>query len=45
MSEKNDKHAQDYHELGGEEGRKKIAELVKGIRICMLSTIDDSGQV
>ena len=45
MSEKNDKHAKDYHELRGSEGLKKVAELVKGIRICMMSTVDESGQV
>jgi hypothetical protein len=27
-----------YQELSGEEGRKKIAELVKGIRIGMMTT-------
>jgi general stress protein 26 len=43
MSEKDDKHANKYHELSGEEGLKTIAELIKGIRICMLSTIDESG--
>ena len=31
MSEKNDKHANNYHELSGAEGIKKIAELVKGV--------------
>lgn len=45
MSEKNDKHAKDYHELSGTEGMKKIGELVKGIRICMMSTVDEVGQV
>jgi general stress protein 26 len=33
-----------FHELRGAEGMKKIAELVKGIRIAMLSTIDASGR-
>lgn len=45
MSERDDKHAKDYHELSGEEGKKKIAELVKGIRIAMMSTIDDRGEI
>ena len=45
MSEKDDKHAKDFHELSGEEGRKKIGELVKGIRICMMSTVDELGLV
>ena len=43
MSEKNDKHANNYHELSGQEGLKKIAGLIKGIRICMLSTVDNQG--
>lgn len=43
MSEKNDKHANDFHELTGEAGLEKIAELIKGIRICMLSTIGENG--
>lgn len=43
MSEKNDKHANNYHELSGPEGIQKIADLVKGVRICMMSTIDGSG--
>jgi general stress protein 26 len=45
MSEKNDKHQSDFHELRGEEGMKKIAELAKGIRICMMSTIDENGKI
>jgi general stress protein 26 len=45
VSERDDKHAKDYRELSGEEGRKKIAELVKGIRIAMMSTIDASGKI
>ncbi len=39
MSEKNDNHAKNYHELSGKEGHEKIAELVKGIHICH----DDDG--
>jgi general stress protein 26 len=45
MSERNDKHNSDFHELRGEEGMQKIAELVKGIRICMMSTIDGNSQI
>ena len=45
MSERDDKHANDYQELSGSEGMQKIAELVKGIRIAMMSTVDESGQI
>jgi general stress protein 26 len=45
MSEKNDKHAKDYHELSGAEGLQKIAELVKGIRIAMFNTLGDDGAI
>ena len=45
MSEANDQHAQNYHELGGEEARKKVADLVKGIRICMMSTVGADGSI
>ena len=34
-----------YEELGGEEGRKKIAELVKGIRIAMMTTVAEDGSM
>jgi len=34
-----------YHELGGAEGMKKIAELVKGIRIAMLCTTGEAGEI
>jgi general stress protein 26 len=34
-----------FHELNGEEGMKKVAELVKGIRIAMLCTSDSTGQI
>lgn len=43
MSEKDDKHANNYHELHGPEGIAKIAEMVEGIRICMLSTVVGEG--
>lgn len=45
MSEANEKHAQDYHQLGGDEARKKVAELVKGIRFCMLATAGVDGSI
>lgn len=45
MSEKNDKHAKDYHELSGPEGLKKIAELIDGIDICMMNTQGEDGQI
>jgi general stress protein 26 len=37
MSEKHDRDSE-YKELSGDEGRKKIAELVKGIHIAMMTT-------
>ncbi len=42
MSEKYD-HDSEYKELSGEEGRKKIAELAKGIHIAMMTTIAKDG--
>jgi len=45
MSERNDKHHQDYKELTGKEGMEKIAELVKHIRIAMMSTVADDGAI
>jgi len=36
----NDTH---YHELSGEEASEKIAELAKGIHICMMTTIREDG--
>lgn len=42
MSEKHD-HDTHYHELSGEEGHKKIEELVKGIHICMMTTAREDG--
>ena len=44
MSGKNDK-SNEFHELTGRTGMEKIGELVKGIRICMMSTIDEGGEV
>ena len=43
-SEKNDNDT-NYHELRGEEGRKKIAELAKGIHICMMNTVGTDGSI
>jgi general stress protein 26 len=34
-----------YQELSGEEGRRKIAELVKGIRIAMMTTHAEDGSI
>jgi general stress protein 26 len=42
MSEKNDNDSH-YKELSGEEGQKKISELVKGIHIAMLTTVAKDG--
>lgn len=42
MSEKHD-HDSNYKELRGEEGQKKIAELVKDIRIAMMTTVAKDG--
>ena len=44
MSEKQD-HDTHYKELSGEEGREKIAELVKGIHICMMTTVAKDGSM
>jgi general stress protein 26 len=43
-SERNDNDTH-YHELTGEEGRKKIAELAKGIHICMMTTVNADGSM
>ena len=45
MSEANDKHANDYHELAGQEARAKVAELVKGMHICMMTTVGTDGTI
>lgn len=45
MSEANDKHAKDYHDLSGGEAREKVAELVKGIHICMMTTVAEDGSI
>jgi general stress protein 26 len=44
MSEKYD-HDTNYHELHGEEGHKKIAELAKGIHIAMMTTVAKDGSM
>ena len=45
MSEANDTHAHDYHELSGEAAHKKVAELVKGIHICTMATLARDGSI
>jgi general stress protein 26 len=42
MSEKHDRDA-NYEELSGETGKKKVAELVKDIRIAMMTTVANDG--
>jgi general stress protein 26 len=44
MSEKQD-HDSNYQELSGTEGREKITELVKGIHICMMTTLSKDGRM
>lgn len=45
MSEKQDLHEKDYKELRGAEGLAKIAELAKGIHICMMTTVNAHGEL
>jgi general stress protein 26 len=45
MSERDDRHDKNFHELRGKEGMEKIGELVKDIRIAMMSTISEDGHV
>ena len=45
MSEKNDKHESNYRELSGDEGHKKVDELVKGIHIAMMTTVAQDGSL
>lgn len=45
MSEQNDQHAQNYHQLSGAEAREKVAGLVKGIHICMMNTAAKDGSI
>ncbi|RZU41563.1 pyridoxamine 5'-phosphate oxidase family protein [Edaphobacter modestus] len=44
MSEKHDQDSH-YKELSGHEGQAKIAELVKGIRIAMMTTVAKDGSM
>lgn len=44
MSEKHD-HDSHYKELSGHEGQAKIAELVRGIRIAMMTTVAKDGSM
>lgn len=44
MSEKYDRDTH-YKELSGVEGQKKIAELIEGIRIAMMTTISNDGKM
>jgi general stress protein 26 len=45
MNEKHVEVATDYKELRGEEGLKKVAELMKGIPIAMLTTLAMDGSI
>jgi general stress protein 26 len=45
MSSEKFDHDTHYHELSGDEARKKIAELVKGIHICMMTTVREDGSM
>ena len=45
MSEKNEGHAKDYHELSGKEAQEKIGALIKGIHICMMTTVAEDGSM
>ena len=45
MSEQNDQHAQEHHNLSGDEACEKIGTLVKGIHICMMNTAAKDGTI
>ncbi len=45
MSSEKFDHDTDYKELSGAEGREKIAGLVKGIHICMMTTVCGDGSM
>ena len=45
MSETKEQPAKDFHELSGQEGLKKLEELVKGIHICMMTTVNKDGSM
>src|SRR5579875_401208 len=43
MSERTEERGTDFQELSGKEGHEKIAELVKGIHIAMMTTVGHDG--
>ena len=45
MSEQNDGHGNQHHNVSGSEAREKIAGLVKGIHICMMNTAGKDGSI
>src|ERR1700761_5117030 len=45
MNGTTEKHPGKYQELSGEEGRKKISELAKGIHIAMMTTVAHDGSM
>lgn len=45
MSEKNENHAKNYHELSGAEGLAKVENLIAGIHICMMTTVGKDGSM
>jgi general stress protein 26 len=45
MNERGDKYTGNIRELSGKEGMQKIGELVKDIRIAMMSTIGETGDI
>jgi general stress protein 26 len=45
MTEKHEGHEKSYTELSGEEGLKKIAELLDGIHIAMVTTLATDGSI
>ena len=45
MSERDEKSGAEFHELRGKEGMDKISDLVRNIRIAMMSTVDGDGVI
>ena len=45
MSEHDDRNGNEHKELSGKEGRDKIAEMVKGIHIAMMTTVAGDGSI
>ena len=45
MTEKHEEHEKGYKELSGEAGLKKIAELLDGIHIAMVTTLAEDGSI